>query len=304
MKIFVTGASGFVGAAVVKDLVDAGHRVIGLARSAAAAGTLSALGAEAHAGSLEDRDSLRSGIASADAVVHTAFNHDFSRFRENCEADRDLIAFYGEELNGSDRPIIVTSAIGILPNGETVTEATMPATGEAAHLRAATEAAARQIADEGVNVMVVRLSPSVHGAEDHAFVPTLIRTARQTGVSAYIGEGGNTWPAVHRLDAARLYRLALENGQPGAVYHAVGEEGIPFRDIATAIGEGCGLPVVSKTPNEASDHFGWFTHFAGMNLRASSARTGEALGWSPDRPGLITDMALESYFGSMNIQDR
>lgn len=298
MKVFVTGASGFVGAAVVRDLIDGGYRVIGLARSAAAAGVLSALGAEAHPGSLEGRENLRSGIVKADAVVHTAFNHDFSRFKENCEADRDLIAFLGDELKGSDRPIIVTSAIGILPNGETATEATAPLSGDAAHPRAATETAASRIADLGVNVMVMRLSPSVHGAGDHAFVPTLIRTARQKGVSAYIGEGKNTWPAVHRLDAARLYRLALEKGQAGAVYHAVGEEGVPFRDIATAIGKGCGLPVVSKTPPEAPEHFGWFSGFAGMNIQASSDRTQDELGWSPEQPDLISDLSLSNYFNS------
>lgn len=298
MNVFVTGASGFVGAAVVRDLIGAGHRVIGLVRSAAAAGLLSALGAEAHPGDLDDRDSLRSGIVRADAVVHTAFNHDFSRFRENCEADRDLIAFFGDELKGSDRPIIVTSAIGILPNGETVTEATPPVSGESAHPRAATEAAANRIAELGVDVRVMRLAPSVHGAGDQAFVPTLIRMAREKGVSAYIGEGQNTWPAVHRLDAACLYRLVLEKGRAGAVYHAVGEEGIPFKDIATAIGEGCGVPVVSKRPQHAPDHFGWFTHFAGMNIRASSDRTRNDLGWSPNRPDLISDLRASTYFAS------
>lgn len=296
MKVFVTGATGFVGSAVVRELIAAGHRVIGLARSAAAAGMLVTLGAEAHAGDLDDPESLRRGIARSDAVIHTAFNHDFSRFRENCEADRRVINLLGAELAGSGRPLIVTSAIGVLPKGETVTEETGPVSGSLENPRAASEEAAARIADRGVSVSVIRLAPSVHGEGDHAFVPTLVRIAREMGISAYIGEGLNHWPAVHRLDAARLYRLALEKGVARGRYHGVSEEGIAFRDIATAIGLGLSLPVVSKTSEDAAAHFGWFSHFAAMDIRASSAQTRAQLGWQPSQPSLIDDLSGEAYF--------
>ncbi|WP_343315719.1 SDR family oxidoreductase [Brucella sp. BE17] len=296
MRVFVTGATGFVGTAVVRELVNAGYRVSGLARSAAAAGMLTAMGAEAHAGDLDDFESLRQGIQRADAVIHTAFNHDFSQFRESCEADRSVIGLFGDELAGSDRPLIITSAIGVLPKGGTVTEETDPVEGSAANPRSASEEAARRIVDRGGLVSVIRLAPSVHGEGDHAFVPTLIRLARETGVSAYEGEGRNLWPTVHRLDAARLYRLALEKGFAGARYHAVAEDGVAFRDIATAIGDGLSIPVVSKTLEEAAAHFDWFSHFARMDVRASNVWTCAQLGWEPGQPDLISDLKLGHYF--------
>lgn len=297
MRIFVTGATGFVGSAVVRELLDTGHEVLGLARSETATDSLRAIGARAHRGDLDDFDSLRGGVALSDAVIHTAFNHDFSQFQANCETDRRVINALGGALAGSDRPLIVTSAIGILPVGERVSEETMPAYGSNAHPRAASEEAADAAARTGVNVSVVRLPPSVHGEGDHAFVPTLIRIARDKGASAYIGEGLNRWPAVHRLDAARVYRLVLEKGtEPGTRYHAVAEEGIPFRDIATVIGNGLDVPVIAKTPEEGAGHFGWFAHFAAMDIEASSARTKKQLDWQPNMPSLIKDLDGPHYF--------
>lgn len=295
MQVFVTGATGFVGSAVVRELITAGYRVLGLARSAAAAGVLTTLGAEVQAGNLDDRDSLHHAISRSDAVIHTAFNHDFSRFHENCEADGQVVAFLGAELAGSDRPLIVTSAIGVLPKGDLVTEATAPVTGPAANPRAATEEAACRVADLGVPVCAIRLAPSVHGEGDHAFVPTLIQKARASRVSAFIGDGRNHWPAIHRLDAARLYRLALEKGSAGGRYHGVAEEGIAFRQIAAAIGHGLALPAVSMTAEEAARHFGWFAHFAAMDIRASNARTCSELGWQPRHPTLLEDLDKGVY---------
>ncbi|MBY3075468.1 SDR family oxidoreductase [Rhizobium laguerreae] len=299
MRILVTGAAGFVGSAVVKDLVGAGHRVIGLVRSAAAAGMLATLGAEAYAADLRERDSLRAALARADGVIHTAFNHDFSQFRANCEADRDVIEFLGGELTGSDRPLIVTSAIGVLPKHGLVTEATdaVPLSDAAANPRAASEIAADAVAELGVPVSIVRLPPSVHGEGDRAFVPTLIDIARAKGFSAYVGNGENRWPAVHRCDAARLYRLAAERASTHARFHAVAEQGIPLRNIATAIGTGLDLPVAPIDAEAALNHFGWFNHFAAMDIRASSAETRRNLGWSPGGSTLLEDLAAGVYFG-------
>lgn len=296
MRIFVTGASGFVGSAVVQELLAAGHKVLGLARSDAAAALLGAAGAEVHRGSVEELESLRAGVAATDGVIHTAFNHDFSKFKENCEFDQHAIETLGAALAGSDRPLIVTSPIGVLPKGLLSTEETAPASGTYAHPRAATEEAADAVAARGVLVSTVRLPPSVHGDGDHAFVPALIGIARQTGASAYVEEGTNRWPAVHRLDAAHLYRLALEKAARGARYHAVAEEGIPFRDIAGAIGRCLKLPIISKSQSEAAQHFTWFANFATMDVPASSARTREQLGWSPKRLGLLADLEQGHYF--------
>ncbi|MBM6593947.1 SDR family oxidoreductase [Microvirga pudoricolor] len=295
MRVFVTGATGFIGGAVVRDLMEAGHRVTGLARSEAAANALEAAGAGVHRASLEDLDGLRAGAEAAEGVIHTAFNHDFTTFRDNCEADRRVIAALGSGLAGSDRPLVVTSGIGILPQGRVSTEASDPATGAAAHPRAASEEAANALAAEGLPVSVVRLPPSVHGDGDRGFVPILIGIARRTGISAFIGDGANRWPAVHRDDAARLFRLALEHGSAGARHHGVAEEGILFRDIAGVIGRRLDLPVRSLTPDEAARHFGWFAHFAGLDCPTSSRLTQERLGWRPKGIGLLEDLDRPGY---------
>jgi len=295
MRIFLTGATGFIGSAIVPELINAGHQVVGLARSDANAKSLAAAGAQVHRGSIEDLDSLRSGAAAADGVIHTAFNHDFSKWAENCENDRLAIEALGSALAGSNRPLVVTSGTGLVtrPDGQPATE-NDPPTSTVPRIKS--EEAANAMAARGVHVSVVRLPPSVHGDGDHGFVPTLIRIARDKCAAAYVGEGSNRWPAVHRLDAAHLFRLALEKGAAGARYHGVGEEGIPFRDIAGVIARRLNLPVVSKTPEEAAEHFGWFSHFAALDSPASSEKTQNELGWHPTHVGLIADLERGSYF--------
>ncbi|WP_430390480.1 SDR family oxidoreductase [Dyella sp. 20L07] len=287
MRVFITGASGFIGTAVVRELIAAGHKVLGLARSEASAASLVAAGAEAHPGSLEDLDSLRRGADATDAVIHTAFIHDFSKFEANCETDRRAIEAIGEVLVGSHRPLIVTSGTAVAhAPGHLTTEADAPSS---TIPRVASELAAAALHAQGVHVSVMRL-PQVHNPVKQGLISYLIDLAREKGVSAYVGDGMNRWPAVHRDDAAHVYRLALEKGSSGARYHAVAEEGVPLRDIAEVIGQRLNLPVVSKTPEDAADHFGWLAHFAAFDLPASGQLTQRELGWKPRGPGLMSDL--------------
>jgi len=267
--------------------------VLGLTRSDAGAQSLIAAGAQAHRGDLEDLQSLRNGAAAADAAIHTAFVHDFSRFQEVCEIDKRAIETIGIVLEGSSRPLIVTSGVAALAQGRAATENDAPPPVSAFYPRAS-EATALALIERGVRASVMRL-PQVHDTVKQGLITYMISVARDKGVSAYVGDGGNRWAAVHRLDASRLYRLALEKGSAGDRYHAIAEEGVPLRDIATAIGRGLNIPVVSKTAEEAKKHFGWLGSFAGMDLWASSAQTREKLGWNPTRPGLIADLENMRY---------
>ncbi len=297
MRVFVTGATGFIGTALVPELIGAGHQVLGLTRSDAGAEALAAAGAEVYRGDLEDLDGLRRGAAASDGVIHLAFNHDFSQFKENCEADRRVIGALGDALVGSDRPLLVTSGTGManaVP-GQPAREDN-PTIGSDVIPRAASEEAAAAVAARGVNVSVVRL-PQVHDPFKQGLVTPAIAIAREKGVAAYVGDGHNRWPAAHLSDTARLYRLALERHEVGAIYHAVAEEGVPAREIAEAIGRGLGVPVQSLTPDEAAAHFGWLAMFVSLDLPASSARTREQLGWNPTGPGLIADLDRGQCFG-------
>jgi nucleoside-diphosphate-sugar epimerase len=295
MRIFVTGATGFIGSAVVPELINAGHRVLGLARSEAGAKSLLAAGAEVHRGDLNDLESLRKGAALSDGVIHTAFIHDFSKFQEVCEVDRRAIEALGAGLAGSGRPLLITSGTGIANSapGRSATEEDAP---DISHPipRVASEQAAASLAAKGVRVAVMRL-PQVHNTVKQGLVTYAIELARRKGVSAYIGDGGNRWPAVHVLDAARLYRLALETLERGARYHAVAEEGVSMRDIAEVIGRGLKVPAISISPEEAPAHFGWLAAFAGRDLPASSALTRKRLAWRPAGPGLVADLEQMRY---------
>jgi len=291
VQVFVTGASGFIGSAVVTELLDAGHQVVGLARSATSADALTAAGAQVHPGSLDDRDSLRQGAAAADGVIHLAFNHDFENYAGAADTDRLAIETLGDALAGSNRPLVVAAGIVGLQTDTVATEGDdlEPGTPRLS------EAAALPLAERGIRVSVVRLAPTVHGQGDYGFVPRLIDIAREKGVSAYPGEGTNRWPAVHRRDAARLFRAALESAPPGARLHAVAEEGVPTREIAAVIGRRLDLPVQSVPADQVFDHFGWLGAFFGRDAAASSELTRATLNWTPTGPTLLDDLARH-YF--------
>jgi len=293
MRVFLTGATGFIGSAIVKELTEAGHQVLGFARSDASAASLKAAGVEVHRGALEDLDSLKRGAQACDGVIHTAFIHDFSQFMVNVETDRRAVEAIVSALQDSGKPLVITSGSMMVAHGRPATEQDAPLSVEVP--RAASEAMVLAT-DRGVRGSVVRLAPTVHGAGDHGFVPRLINIARETGLSAYVGDGANVWPAVHRLDAAHLYRLALENAEPGTRLHGIAEEGIPFRAIAEAIGAGLGIPVRSLTANEAPAHFDFLARFVATDNPVSSAITRKSLGWHPEGPDLLSDMRDNGYF--------
>jgi nucleoside-diphosphate-sugar epimerase len=294
MRVFVTGATGFIGSAVVRELLDAGHQVIGLTRSDAGAQALAAAGAQPHWGDLENLESLRSGAANSDAVIHLAFIHDFSKFKENCEIDRRAIETLGETLAGSDRPLIVSAGLAIVTQGHLATEDDphTPVSGE--YPRASEATAVALLKERGVRTMVVRL-PQVHDTRKQGLITYFIKNAQEKGVSAYVGDGQTRWAAVHVSDAARLYRLAVEKGRAGARYHAVAEEGIPAREIAEVIGRSLNVPVVSITREEAPAHFGFLARFMEWDLAGSSAKTRKELGWNPTGPSLFTDLENMRY---------
>ncbi|WP_034300354.1 SDR family oxidoreductase [Herbaspirillum sp. RV1423] len=294
MRIFLTGATGFIGSALVPELIQAGHQVIGMTRSDEGARKLLAVGAEVHRGTLEDPDSLRRGAMLAEGVIHTAFDHDFSRFVENCDKDRCVIEALGSALEGSDRPLLITSGTGMgsPASGQTATEDIFNI--DHPNPRSASELAGAQLLAAGINVSVVRL-PQVHDTLKQGLITPLISIAREKRVSAYVGEGRNRWPAGHLLDVARLYRMALEKRESGARYHAVGEEGVEARVIAEAIGRGLNVSVISVSREEAKAHFGWMGMFADMDFPASSAQTQARLGWHPTGPSLIEDLTAMRY---------
>ena len=299
MKIFVTGATGFIGSAVVPELIKAGHQVLGLSRSDTGAKSLVAAGAQVHRGDLTDLETLRSGATVSDAVIHTAFGHDFSKFAENCEIDGQAIETLGSELQGSERPFIVTSGTaGLAAPGQIATEDNdIPSNFPFPRV---SEQMALALVRKGVKASVMRL-PQVHDTTKQGLVTYLIAVARAKGVSAYVGEGRNRWSAAHVLDVARLYRLALEKHEPGAKYHAVAEEGVAMKDIAEAIGRGLKVRVVSLSPEQAQAHFGWLSMFASNDLQASSVQTRRKLGWNPTGPGLIPDLERLSYFAEASL---
>jgi len=294
MRVFLTGATGFIGSRIVPELLAAGHQVLGLTRSDAGAQSLKAAGVAVHRGTLEDLDSIRAGAAKEDAVIHTAFDHDFSNFVANCEKDRRVIDALGSMLKGSNRPLIITSGTGMgdaglgQPATEDIFNANNP------NPRVASELEGNIILEAGVDVRVVRL-PQVHDTFKQGLISPFIAISREKGAAAYVGDGANRWPAAYVLDVAKLYGLVLDKGRKGARYHAVAEEGIPAREIAEVVGAGLGVPVVSLSPEEASQHFGWFAMFAGMDLQASGAWTRRQLGWEPTGPGLIDDLKRMDY---------
>lgn len=291
MKVFVTGASGFIGSAVVKELINTGHKVIGLARSEASAKSISEAGADVLSGTLEDLQILKQGASRADGVIHTAFIHDFTRYAKANDTDKAAINAIGETLKGTDKPLIVTAGIlGLPKTGGFVTEASINQ-----HGPRSSEAVALKLAEDGINASVVRLPPSVHGKGDKGFVPFIIGQARKNGMSAYPNDGSNQWPAVHRFDAAKLFHLALEKAQKGALYNAIGETGIRVKSIAELIGKKLSLPVVPVTGDDIVKHFEWMSGFIGFDSAATALQTQQQLGWKPGGIGLLDDVA-ENYF--------
>jgi nucleoside-diphosphate-sugar epimerase len=306
MRVFVTGASGWIGSAVVPELIGAGHEVVGLARSDASAASLTAAGAKVQRGSLDDLDGLRSAATASDGVIHLAFKHELAfggDFQGAADADRRAVETFGEALAGSDRPLLIASGTLMIAPGRLVTErdghgpaSDMPAFGEGPRTRWETAELVLSMASRGVRSSVVRLPPTNHGDGDNGFMATLVAIAREKGVSGYIGDGANLWPAVHRLDSAHLFRLALEQAPATSTLHAVAEEGVPIRDVAEVIGRHLELPVASVSPEDAGEHFTWLAHFLGADSPASSELTRELLGWNPTQPGLIADLEEGHYF--------
>ncbi|MGA5134890.1 SDR family oxidoreductase [Streptomyces olivoreticuli] len=307
MRVFVTGASGWIGSAVVPELIGAGHQVVGLARSNAAAAALTAAGAEVHRGTLDDLDGLRNAAAASDGVIHLAFKHDLAfsgDFGGAVQADRRAVEAFGDALAGSDRPFVLASGLAGLARGRVSTErdghdidpSDTTQLGAGPEGRHATAELALSLASRGIRSSVLRLAPTVHGAGDHGFMATLVGIARKQGVSGSIGEGSARWPAVHRLDAAHLFRLALEKAPAGSTLHAAADEGVPLRFVAEVIGRHLGLPVVSVAPEEAGEHFGWLGGFLALDCPASSTLTRELLGWQPTHPGLLDDLEEGHYF--------
>jgi nucleoside-diphosphate-sugar epimerase len=290
MRVFVTGANGFVGSAIVEDLLRAGHTVLGPARSDEAADAITRMGAEAHRGDLSDLESLASGARMCDGVIHTAYNHDFSQFAAAGETDRRVVEALGFELAGTGRPLVITSAIGLLTPGEPTTEDDAGDPKSPGAVRIPSEQAALAFASQGVRSSIVRLPTMVHDRSKQGLATRLIALAKQTGISAYAGDGVNRWPAVHRADAAHLYRLALESGIAGSRYHAIAEDSIPLREIAEVIGKILQVPVIRMSPANASEHFGFLTYFVSSDFQCSSAHTKQALGWNPVHPGVIADL--------------
>jgi nucleoside-diphosphate-sugar epimerase len=290
MRVFVTGAAGFIGSVLVPELLSAGHSVLGLARNDANAQKLAEAGVEVHRGDLTDLASLRAGAEKSDAVIHLAFIHDFSKFAENCAIDKAAIEAIGEVLTGTEKPLLVTGGLALLADGRSATEDDQPAP----RLPRASEAAADALAARGVRASTVRL-PQVHDPVKQGLITYVVQVAREKGVSAYIGEGKNRWPAAHVTDVAHLYKLALEKGETGKKYHAVAEEGVTMREIAEVVGKGLKVPVVSITPEEAQGHFGWLAMFAGLDMPGSSALTRQRLGWEPKGLGMIEDLKAMKY---------
>lgn len=301
MRVFVTGASGWIGSAVVPELIAHGHQVLGLARSDESARAVAAAGAEVQRGSLDDLDSLRAGAAASDGVIHLAYVHDFSNIVASGAIDRRAVEALGSALEGTGKPLVTATGLAVVRGGEVATEQDPP---DPRTHRAASDELTLSLADRGVRAAIVRLAGTVHGDGDPGFIATLVKIARETGVSGYIGDGANRWPAVHVRDAAILFRLAAEQAPGAAVLHGVADEGVPTREIAAAIGRGLGVPVASIAPDRAAEHFGWMSAFFGLDLPASSALTRQRFGWEPTHPSLMEDLQAGYYFADTPVAGR